>query len=196
MPLSVDVEKITASSVIWLRCLMVMQIMLSVAVYLPVKPVVVGAEIYVHQQQDGTRTYTDQPTHGAQNIQLPTPIMMPSNHQHSPVSALKNDKKSSQRYQSVHIEVPANNVIIRENSGNVLLKVVIVPDQVEQFNDQIVFMIDQHEIARGQARSVTINNMDRGTHEIQVDIEDAHGNTLHSSKTEVSSTALSPRTIV
>lgn len=175
MPLSVDVEKITASSVIWLRCLMVMQIMLSVAVYLPVKPVVAGAEIYVHQQHDGMRKYTDQPTHGAQNIQLPSPIMMPSNHQHSPVSALKYDKKSSQRYQSVHKEVPANDVIIRENSGKVLLKVVIVPDQ-------IVFMIDQHEIARGQARSVTINNMDRGTHEIQVDIEDAHGNTLHSSK--------------
>ena len=136
----------------------------------------------MHQQQDGTRKYTDQPTHEAQKIQLPTPIMVPSNHQYSPVSALRNNKKPSQRYQSVNIVAPANDVIIRKNSGNVLLKVVIVPDQVEYFNDQIVFIIDQREIARGQARSVTINNMDRGTHEIQVDIEDAHGNTLHSSK--------------
>lgn len=182
MQLSVDIKKITASSVIWLRSLMVMQIMLSAAIYLPITSGSAWAEIYVHQQQDGTRKYTDQPTHGAQKIQLPTPIMVPSNHQYSPVSALRNNKKPSQRYQSVHIVAPANDVIIRKNSGNVLLKVVIVPDQVEQFNDQIVFMIDQHEIARGQARSVTINNMDRGTHEIQVDIEDAHGNTLHSSK--------------
>ena len=136
------------------------------------------AEIYRWQQKDGTHRFTDQPTHGAQKIQLPTPIIIQSDNLHSQFSEQNIKHARVSKYQSVQIESPTNDSIIRENSGNVPLNVAIVPDLVEQFNDQIVFILNHHEVARGQARRITLRNMDRGTHEIQVIIEDEQGNAL------------------
>lgn len=176
--LSRGINKFKASWVNWLRDITVKHIAVSTVVILLSNAGSAWAEIYVHQQKDGTRKFTDQPSNEAQKIQLPVPIVVPSDDREMPASQVNQDQIATQKYQLLEIVKPLNDSIIRENTGNVQIKVAIEPDMIEQFNHQIVMYIDQHEVARGTARSINLSNMDRGTHEIQVAIEDTHGNTL------------------
>ena len=138
------------------------------------------ADIYKIVQQDGKIIFTDQPDRTAERINLPSPMVI-KNDSTAAVQSQASSKKSAFSYQSVKIENPINDTIIRENAGNVQVNVAIQPDAIEQYNHQIVVYLDQREVARGYARSITLKNVDRGTHELEVRIEDSQGNTHVSS---------------
>lgn len=138
-------------------------------------------DIYKIQQQNGNIIFTDQPGPTAERIKLPSPMVM-KNDSTEAVQSQASSKKSAFSYQSVTIESPINDTIIRENAGNVEVNVSIQPDVIEQYNHQIVVYLDQREVERGYARSITLKNVDRGTHELEVRIEDSQGNTHLSSK--------------
>ena len=138
-------------------------------------------DIYKIQQQNGNIIFTDQSAPTAERIKLPSPIVMKNDSTES-VQSQDSSKKSAFSYQSVTIESPINDTIIRENAGNVEVNVSIQPDVIEQYNHQIVVYLDQREVERGYARSITLKNVDRGTHELEVRIEDSQGNTHLSSK--------------
>jgi YbbR domain-containing protein len=133
-------------------------------------------DIYKIQQQNGNIIFTDQPGPTAERIKLPSPMVM-MNDSTEAVQSQTSSKKSAFSYQSVTIESPINDAIIRENAGNVKVNVSIEPDVIEQYNHQIVVYLDQREVERGYARSITLKNVDRGTHELEVRIEDSQGNT-------------------
>lgn len=133
-------------------------------------------DIYRIQQQDGNIIFTDRPSPTAEPINLPSPRVI-KNDSTEAIQSQTGHKKSIFSYQSVMIESPINDMIIRENAGNVMVNVAIQPDVIEQYNHQIVVYLDHREVARGYARSITLKNVDRGTHELEVRIEDSQGNT-------------------
>ena len=138
-------------------------------------------DIYRKVDKDGNVIFTDVPSEGAEKIQLketttiqsldvePSSSQVPTRQEEQPIP-----------YKSVSIVNPQNDEAIRDNAGNVNIKVSIEPALYP--GHEVVVYVDGEEKTSGAGTAFNLENIDRGTHQLRASIKDHEGHILVSSK--------------
>ena len=81
-------------------------------------------------------------------------------------------------YTSLKIISPEDDQAVRENAGNVTISVAAEPGVDTGQGHRIEVLVDGQVAASGAASSVSLENVDRGTHVVTAQVVDADGNIL------------------
>ena len=144
----------------------------------------VQAELFKWKDAEGNIIYSDQPPPGVEREEhqvdkqeLPQIITTPALKVPEPSAAESASQESDaeDRYKSVSIVTPEHDTAVRQNAGNVLIKVAIDPYLFNERGDLLAIYMDDIEISRGRDLSVQLVEVDRGTHIIRAEVVDATG---------------------
>ena len=138
-------------------------------------------DIYRTVDKDGNVIFTDVPSEGAEKIQLKETTTITSLDVESS-SSLATPRQDEQAipYKSVSIVNPNNDEAIRDNAGNVNIKLSIKPALLP--GHEVVVYVDGEEKTSGTGTTFNLENIDRGTHQLRASIKDHEGHILVSSK--------------
>lgn len=142
----------------------------------------VQAELYRQVDEQGNVTFTDvPPREGAQPIELP-----PTNRMAPPAAPVLRAGDASRgdaeavTQPRVKITAPAQDATLRANNGLISVELAIEPALGQ---GQVVrVLLDGGEVARGRQSAFQIENVDRGSHQLRVEIVDAAGKRLGGSE--------------
>lgn len=135
----------------------------------------------MEKDAQGNTVFTDRPTsEQASPVEISpasvyeAPLTPPPPRKSSP------EKSASTRYQSVEIIRPADDEPVRANDGRLTVDISVNPKL--QPKHMLELHMDGSKVAETQSSRFELQNIDRGTHSLQVHIVDARGRTLISSK--------------
>ena len=139
------------------------------------------AEVYRIVNPDGSITFTDQATPGAEPHTLP-PVSTYSAPKAS-AATLAGDRQGNDAagpaYRAFAVASPADEQTLRDNAGNISMLVRVDPPLRVEAGHRIQFMVDG--VDQGEpstATGVTFQNVDRGSHTLSARLIDAEGQTL------------------
>ena len=143
-----------------------------------------SAAVYKWVQPDGSVIYSDRaPVENAAPTELPAlqEIKMPPPPPPSADNATSNqpDQSPATEYTKLEITEPADTSAFRDNSGQVNVKLDIEPALQE--GDLVSIIMDGKEIGQGKSTSLSLSNVDRGTHTLQAIVKNSDGSALISS---------------
>lgn len=145
------------------------------------------AELFKWVDAEGNIIYSDQPPPGIEKEKhqvdektLPPIITTPALETNTAPLATGNASftKSKERYKSVNIVAPEHDTAVRQNAGNVSIKVAIDPYLFNERGDLLVIYMDGLEVSRGNASTVQLLEVDRGTHTVRAEIIGENGKIL------------------
>ena len=126
------------------------------------------AAMYKTVDKNGNVTYSDSPGENAKELDLP-PIplinLTPSPEIGSSDTRPSEGEEQATSYTQLAITLPKNNATIRDNAGNISVKLSISPELAEE--DTVVLKVDGKEVSRGRSNSHSISQLDRGSHSVQ-----------------------------
>jgi hypothetical protein len=139
-------------------------------------------EIYRSVDQNGNVTFSDQPSSGAEKVQLPPiPTYEPPP---LPVIAPEPQKKQQVYYEDFTIAQPANDATLRDNQGIVEVHASLLPRLRTDLGHKVLFYIDDSPRSQPlDSSSIRFTNVDRGTHTLHASVVDAQGMELISTPT-------------
>ena len=133
----------------------------------------VQAQIYKIVNPDGTVTYSDQPQSGAEEVQVqelqtyeaPTDL---------PTLTAEGATPAYPEYEVFEVSKPAHDETLRDNGGYVAIQITLKPGL---FRDHTVAIYMDGEDLGGSGRgtSITLQNVDRGSHTVHAVIRDQDG---------------------
>ena len=138
-----------------------------------------SAAVYKQIDEKGNVIYTDVPKKESEKPHKVAPITtMPSRpgaeshseNREARRTKAKTQKKQQSKSYSLKISSPSNDQAIRANDGAISLAATVTPGPGA--SHQVVFLLDGSEVAKGSATQVTVNNVPRGTHTVQVQLID------------------------
>jgi hypothetical protein len=88
-------------------------------------------------------------------------------------TADKDDEDDDGTYKEFTVTSPANDATIRDNGGNVRISLSLSPALRSGHNIEV--MMDGQSIGSGTGTSVTLTEVDRGTHTVQATVKDDQG---------------------
>ncbi len=88
-------------------------------------------------------------------------------------STAEKDEPETVGYQEFKVTSPANDATIRDNGGNVSVSLSLTPGL--RNGHSIELMMDGQSIGSGRSTSVTLTEVDRGTHTVQAAVRDSEG---------------------
>lgn len=139
------------------------------------------AGVYKRTDAEGNVEYSDLPQTTKEKA---VPLPPASTYTPPPVDAgMQTSEAPAQQavgYESVAITQPADDQAIRENAGNVLVQFTSNP--ALQAGHRFVLLVDGKKMAEGHSSSLQLENLDRGTHNVQVQVVDASGQVIASSR--------------
>lgn len=133
------------------------------------------AQVYTYIDEEGNRVFTDSPRNGsnAQQLQL-----APSNRMNPPpaptVPAQMAEPGPVLNYQLLRILIPQPDASIRDNAGNLIVTATSEPG-LHPGHGYRLLLDGQPLAAAGRSPVFALENIDRGTHQIAVEIVDAQG---------------------
>ncbi|TBV02282.1 DUF4124 domain-containing protein [Phytopseudomonas dryadis] len=133
------------------------------------------AQVYTYIDEEGNRVFTDSPRNGsnAQQLQL-----APSNRMSPPpaptVPAQMAEPGPVLNYQLLRILIPQPDASIRDNAGNLIVTATSEPG-LHPGHGYRLLLDGQPLAAAGRSPVFALENIDRGTHQIAVEIVDAQG---------------------
>ena len=141
------------------------------------------AEIYKSVNSEGVIEYSDQPREGAEKIKVKNPqsITLPKGADVFSSSSTDEDTEQTAAYKSIVITQPANDSAFNSGNGQVFISAETVP--ALQADHSIQLVMDGTPYNDNNSGGFGLTNVDRGTHQVQVSVIDAAGNTLISSET-------------
>ncbi|WP_120995001.1 DUF4124 domain-containing protein [Stutzerimonas urumqiensis] len=152
-------------------------------------PLWASAQVYTYIDEHGNRVFTDRPRgHDARSVELsPTnampPPAPPAPHAESAERApIVTRKLSPARYQSVSIVSPAPDDTRRDNQGN--LNVVATSEPPLRPGDHFRLLLDGTPAAESGNGTLSLSNIDRGTHTLVVEILGPDGSVLGASPSQ------------
>ena len=130
--------------------------------------------VYKNVQPDGTIVYSDKPDEGAKELKLPeiqiyTPPPLPEGDDR----AANGGAAGFTGYESFAISSPANDETVRDNGGSVSIALTLKPSL--QSGHVVDIRMDGASIGRGSSTSITLTNVDRGSHTVQAAVLDGDG---------------------
>ena len=136
-----------------------------------------AGKVYKYTLSNGDVVYSDKPPPAdqgeevtlepLQGFSLPRPPPLEDS------TAKKKDEPESDGYQEFKVTSPANNATIRDNGGNVPVSLSLTPGL--RSGHRIEVMMDGQPIGSGSGTSVTLTEVDRGTHTVQAAVKDSDG---------------------
>ncbi len=141
-----------------------------------------ATEVYVSRDANGNVVFSDRPSASSERHEvkeLPSiPALTPNTSLNSPAKA----NEPSFSYTSLSILSPSNDQVFNiGQGGNVDISGVLVPNLREA--DTLYLLDNGNVIQEGRQTSVSLSNMDRGSHGLQFVVRDKQGKTLISSNT-------------
>lgn len=137
-----------------------------------------SADIYRSVDENGNVVFSDTPSEGAEKIEVKeaqtvdSPSTQPFRYDPPPA-------EQPPRYQSLAITSPQDDQSVRANAGNVSVSMSVTPGL--RGGDRLVLLMDGKQVASGSSTSVSMDNVDRGSHTLQARVIDRNGKTLASS---------------
>jgi len=135
-------------------------------------------KIYKHVLPDGKVVYSDRPPEeeGAEEVEL-SPLQTysaPSLPRIEPSD--EEEDEEEQRYEEFKVSQPADDQTIRDNGGNVSIRLSVAPGL--QGNHTIDILMDGKTLGSGKSTAITLTNVDRGSHSVRATIKDEEGNVV------------------
>ncbi len=125
--------------------------------------------IYKTIDAEGNVSFSDDRTEEAEEIRIKTSKAINASKAQSSKVSLPKDKLKKFNYTNLTIDIPKDDATIHSGGGNVNIKAMLMPKLLE--NDMLVLLMDGKEVQRGKSLSFLLENVDRGTHEIYMTIE-------------------------
>jgi hypothetical protein len=146
-----------------------------------------SAEIYRLVDEGGNVSFSDQPHPDATLIEvnaLPTYTPITTSFNVSDSQSIEDNRADIVPDYQVDIISPANDQAFWDNSGTVAIQVQLQPELDVTRGDLIKVMLDGKEIGEPQENTViSLTNIDRGTHSLNVAVVSADQKILSSSDT-------------
>lgn len=145
--------------------------------------------IYRGRAADGSVIFSDQPLPGTESIEIHTAPTIPALTT-SPDDAAPDEKKPANDvagpYQELKIVSPANDEVLRENAGRVVVTYVSTPPLNSKEGHYLRILLDGKPVDVPPGKmTVTLDNVDRGSHELGAEILSYSGDVLISSSKTV-----------
>ncbi len=154
-------------------------------------PVISSAAIYKWVDEKGAVHFSDQVKPGAEAVELKpatvfTPAPIPTSQSDQKPPAPETPSSVAVVYEQVSISKPANEETIHSNGGQVIVAFSSTPDLAK--GDRYKLLFDGQEVSSEGENNLPLmelQNVDRGTHTLQVEIVDQSGKTLVSSEKSI-----------
>lgn len=134
------------------------------------------ANVFTYVDANGNRVFTDQPTKGAKRVEIPPTNNLtatPSGHK-APAASKAPKAKAMAHYQLLRILVPEPDATIRNMQGEMIVTVTSEPALMEGHAYRL--LLDGQPVGdTGRSPVFPLSNVDRGTHQLSVEIIDAQG---------------------
>jgi|TARA_B100002003_G_scaffold252024_1_gene300441 hypothetical protein len=138
---------------------------------------VFAAPIYKSKDKFGNPVFSDEATESAEEIKVQEPVTFDSSkytRQYESASRHmagdKEDETSSNfKYQTLAITSPENGTAIRDNAGNLVLQFLVEPG-IRPGHTIALMMDGQVHSKVGGSGSVSMQNIDRGTHQFYLNV--------------------------
>ena len=133
-------------------------------------------KVFKYTLSNGDVVYTDKPPPADQGEQVTLePLQSFSVPPAPPLedSTAKKEVPEPVGYEEFKVTSPTNDATIRDNGGNVRVSLSLSPGL--QGGHSIEVMMDGQSIGSGSGTSVTLTEVDRGTHTVQAAIKDSEG---------------------
>ena len=137
------------------------------------------AEIFKQTGPDGV-IFTDQPDQSQPAIELRAQDLPALNQAQVPsIKPAQHARKQQPRPQSIYSQLaiikPSHDDMVRDNAGNVEIKIAITPALHTVHGHQLVLYLDDIRVAHGSTPTLQLTNIDRGTHTLRAQIETVQG---------------------
>jgi hypothetical protein len=136
-----------------------------------------GTTVYKTKDSSGAPVFTDRGSSASEEITIEDPITFPSavfeeDDQGIDYQNMKSESDAPQitSYSRVAITSPTDQQVIRDNAGNLTVN-GLLPANISP-GHQARLLLDGKVAAIYQGSSVQLENIDRGTHTLQLDIAD------------------------
>ncbi len=131
---------------------------------------VVAETVYKTVDENGNIIFTDKPSKNAEEIKLQKlqTIKNPNPAKHTP--SPKQAKDKGPIYKKFLIANPENESGLRSNNGDVTISVTLEPPL--RGGHRIIITLDGEEVSNGPVTSVSLQDVDRGTHSISASVVD------------------------
>jgi hypothetical protein len=144
----------------------------------------VAAKLYKCEDAEGNIIYTDEACADGKELKLPplhtyTPVVVPPS-----FPTQKDGNKESDTYESLSIIEPKNDQEIYDNTGTVTVGIKLVPELKTLKEHKFSIALDGKQLkTKGVTNQIKLQNLDRGSHSVQVFVVDAANSILLSSNT-------------
>ncbi len=165
--------------------------------------------IYKIVDKDGNVSYTDVPPGKSQNTTVVTDAPTIKFESKAANNADSDDEAAEvpnadeqdeqaeakyREYQEIAIVFPPNDEAVRANNGDIVLRASLVP--ALRRGHMLRFSLDNQPVGTVASNQLALTNVDRGTHDVRVDVLDKNNAVLKSSASSIfhlkRSSALSP----
>jgi hypothetical protein len=146
------------------------------------------AEVYKSTNADGEVIFSDQPSPGAEQVQLPElptysapPVRTPSR-----TSGAGQKPAVQSLYQSMMFTAPEDDATVRNNLGALSAAVSLQPALKTRLGHRIQYYLD--DAPQGTpvtSTSIGFTDLDRGSHRLSASVVDARGNAIISTDTVI-----------
>lgn len=134
-----------------------------------------GAPVYKSEDESGIPVFSDRAAESAEQIELREPSTFKSSLYIRPNRRVKstgdsnNEVNDNFKYQTLAITSPENGTAIRDNAGNIELHFLVLPG-IQQGHTIHLIMDGQVYTSLGGAGTVSLQNVDRGTHQFHLKV--------------------------
>jgi len=137
-----------------------------------------SAEVFTYVDAQGNRVFTDQPKPGnAKRVPLATSNRMSAAPSASPGTAKKSDQKPLFHYDLLRVLVPEPDATVRSTAGEIIVSITSEPGLQKGHSYRL--LLDGKPTAEpGISPVFPLTNIDRGTHQLSVEILDEQGRTV------------------
>lgn len=142
------------------------------------------AKLYKCKDAEGNTVYTDEPCADGKELKLPplhtyTPVIIP------PAFPTTNEAdKKAVTYESLKILEPGNDKPVYNNTGTVTVSYQLKPSLNTSLGHQFSIALDGKQLkTKGVTNQIQLQNLDRGSHSVQIFVVDKDNGILLSSPT-------------
>jgi hypothetical protein len=149
-----------------------------------------SAAIYKWTDEQGNVVYGDKPPSNETKQITPPPLTTypgvkrqeaPAAQKTQPQQPEQEEQKVTE-YTKIAIAEPSDNGAVRSNNGNVAITVVIGPKLDQEAGDQIRILLDGSEAKTEASTTITLENIDRGSHTVSAEVINRDGKVLLKTK--------------
>ena len=142
------------------------------------------AQVYTYVDAEGNRVFTDKPKSGnAERVELAPSNSMPTIQTPSATQVVSPPPEPAQRYSLLRILVPQPDATIRDSAGNLIVSINSEPGLFAQHSYRL--LLDGKPVGEvGSSPVFPLENIDRGTHQLAVEVIDQAGRIIERTPTQ------------